>query len=146
MEIFSSVELVNGVYVAQIGVGDLPPRHFDAGHELYHRESFGPLRRPEDDASGLSPVEREAFRQFGEPIVECGGTATSGENTFTLPSDPRRMPSQFPVKKQWAISDFANAAAIAALYISTMVTRMTTAKTTQIGLSATGVGRAITTV
>lgn len=96
---------------------------------------------------GLTPVEREAFRNFGEPLIECGGDFDDGDGlTFSLPSDARRFPSQFPVKQLFSLSDEADANDRAVLYRTTIETRLVTARDAQTQ-KITGVsGRFITSL
>ena len=82
MEIETSLEIINDTYRAQIGI--------TSGR----------------GSRGLSPIEAQGFQQFGDQIVECGGVITlNGGGTFTLPTNPLRFPSQFPVIQLFSIAD-----------------------------------------
>lgn len=80
----------------------------------------------------LTPVEREAFRNFGEPVVDCGGEFDDGDGlVFNLPTDERRFPSQFPVKQLFSLEDNADANDRAVLYRTTIEQRLVTARDEQ---------------
>lgn len=64
------------------------------------------------DRDGFTPVEIEAVANGGEPLIECGGDiVVEGEGAieFTLPTDERYFPSQFPVKQKFSADDFEDA-------------------------------------
>ena len=86
MEIRSTIRLTNNLYQAEIALGE----------------------------NGLTPVENEALAQFGQPSIECGGefgttgtTGATGTNTyFTLPSNAKLFPANFPIKESFSLLDF----------------------------------------
>jgi hypothetical protein len=121
MQIESTNYLVDGRYEVQIG-----------------------LAKPLDTA--LTPVEKQAFDTFGEPVVDCGGTFTTEGLTFTLPTDQRWFPSQFPVKQVFALADHSDANARAQLFRSTIQTRLVAARDAQIALSPGTTGRTVSTL
>lgn len=97
---------------------------------------------------GLSPVEEEALSHFGEPIIQCGGEFTDGDAlTFTLPENHKRFPSQFPVKKRFAIEDFPDDAAdMALLWRDTIKARIAAAVTAKRNTSAGTTGEEISVI
>lgn len=112
MEIRSTIRLTNNLYQAEIALGE----------------------------NGLTPVENEALAQFGQPSIECGGsfgttgtTGATGTNTyFTLPSNAKLFPSNFPIKESFSLLDYPvgttappNAAVRADLWRDTVVSRIT---------------------
>jgi len=100
------------------------------------------------DPQALSPAARANLAEFGEWLVNAGDeTFTSGAATIALPSDPRRFPSQFPVKKIFAVADLgaAPAAAIAALYRTFIEAAIVDAKDTALNLTPSA-GRWVSTV
>lgn len=84
------------------------------------------LDQGEDQA--LTPVEREAIRQNGELVVDCGGAFT-GPPAFTLPTKELRFPSQFPAVQLFNTDDFADAESRANVFKNTVSTRIATALT-----------------
>lgn len=82
------------------------------------------LDQGEDQA--LTPVEREAVRQNGEPVVDCGGAFT-GPPAFTLPSRELRFPSQFPVVQLFNTDDYADAESRANVFKAEVSARIVTA-------------------
>lgn len=82
------------------------------------------LDQGEDQA--LTPVEREAIRQNGEPVVDCGGAFT-GPPSFTLANRELRFPSQFPVIQLFNTTDYADAEARANVFKDTVSARIATA-------------------
>lgn len=73
----------------------------------------------------LSGKELDAIREFGNFLVNFGGTFTDGPLTFTLPDDERSVPIQLPVKQNFYVSDYEDDTAAAAnLYATTIKTRI----------------------
>lgn len=103
MEIISYIRLVNNAYAVEMDLAD----------------------------NGLTPVEAESIRNFGEPTIEVGGDFDDGDAlTFTLAGEDRKFPSQFPIKTTFSISDYpTDANARAVLYRDTLRTRLDVAVT-----------------
>jgi cation transport regulator ChaB len=77
----------------------------------------------EEDA--LTPLEKDAIKQNGDPIVECGGDFS--DPTFTLPSKELRFPSQFPVVQLFNTDDYEDAEDRANSYAGTVTARIVAA-------------------
>lgn len=101
MVLRKTITLLNKTYHVQIGL--------DQGEEF-----------------ALTPVEREAIRQNGEPVVDCGGAFT-GPPAFTLPARELRFPSQFPVVQLFNTDDYANAEDRANVFKDAVSARIVTA-------------------
>lgn len=84
------------------------------------------------DTNGFTPVEQEAVTQFGEPTIACGGSFDDGGGlTYTLDTNDKLFPSQFPVKEKFSTVDYpSNANARAVLWRDTIKTRIDAAITT----------------
>jgi hypothetical protein len=121
MEIETRIDQCDNAYSVQIGLANCP-----------------------EDA--LTPVERQAFQAFGEPVVDVGGSFSGEDLSFTLPSDQRRFPSQFPVKQVFSLADNSDANARAVLYQTTIQARLVAARNTQTEKSDGTVGRFVTTL
>ena len=116
MEIISNIRLVSNTYEVEIDLAQ----------------------------GGLTPVEAEAIRQFGEPVTETGGEFDNGSGLeFELPEADRKFPSQFPVKAVFSLADNANANARAILFKDTIIQRLTTSVIDIRELSAGITGREI---
>lgn len=78
---------------------------------------------------GLSLAEQEAISQFGEPVIDCGGSFDDQAGlTYTLATNEKLFPSQFPVKELFSTEDFpSDASARADLWKSTVIARLTSA-------------------
>jgi hypothetical protein len=104
----------------------------------------------------VTSAEQEKLTQFGDPLVEIGGTFTGsvtrpGEDTpvsvtFTLSARAVRLPSGFPVKRVFDLVDSADADVQAKVWADTIKTRMTTAKTTLMAQVSPLEGRTVTTI
>jgi len=103
MEIESKIRLVNNAYSVELDLAD----------------------------GGLTPVELQAIRNYGEPVVSAGGLFDDGAGlTYTLPDDDRKFPSQFPVKYTFSLADYpSDANDRAVLFRQTMKTRIDAAVT-----------------
>lgn len=103
---------------------------------------------PDDrlSGSGLTPVEYEAFARFGEPVIDCGGTFTLGEGTFTLPANELRYPSQFPILQLFALDDFADAGDRADAFRAQILAKLAAAKDAVLEKQANHVGTQISTL
>ncbi len=105
---------------------------------------------------GMSPAESEAIARFGEPTIDAGGSITGSatrpgdddptEVTLTLPSKVVRVPSEFPIKEVFSFDDTDDADVRAEVWRTTMVTRVTAAKTSVIAQAANFVGETLATV
>jgi hypothetical protein len=121
MEIEVFVKPVNNTYEVQVGLSREP--------------------------GSLTPVEVAAFLNFGEPLVDCGGSFDNDAGcAYTLPTDQRLFPSQFPVKQIFSLVDFGDAAIRANLYYTTLQTRLAAARTTQTNKTTGTVGHFVTSV
>lgn len=86
----------------------------------YHVE----IRVPASGA--FTPVEQEALRRVGEPVISCGGEFTDGDAiTFTLGTNDRKFPSSFPVKQVFSLIDDENAGDHAQVWETVMKERIT---------------------
>ena len=95
---------------------------------------------------GLTPVEKEAIANYGEPVITAGGLfdAGGGGLSYTLGDDDRKFPSQFPVKKTFSRADYpSDANDRAVLYRTTLKTRLDTAMTALRSRAAGTTGREI---
>lgn len=117
MEIESTIRLVGNVYNVEIDLA----------------------------TDGFTPTEQEVVEQFGEPLVDIGGSFTDGGSlSYTLTSEDRRFPSQFPIKVQFSRVDYPDdAAERAGVYRSTLITRITAAITTLRGYTVSNLGHDI---
>ena len=127
MKINSSVEIVNDTYIAAVGV------------------------------LGLTPVEQLAVDQFGEPVVDVGGSFSgsltrpgAGSPTtvaYVLPSKQYSLPSTFPVNQPFSLLDFPDDADVRAeVYRQTILTRIASARTAILARAAYFVGETVTTI
>jgi hypothetical protein len=86
------------------------------------------------DVEELSAAEQEGVEKFGEPLVETGGEFVGTivppqENeaitvSFTLPTEPRRMPSQFPVQQTFDRRDLSDAGVVAKVWADEIESRL----------------------
>lgn len=77
------------------------------------------------ERDGLTPVEIEAISNKGEPLVSCGGVIEGDNNLeFTLDTDDRYFPSQFPVKQKFSEDDYENAHARSVAWIDAIKSRV----------------------
>ncbi len=105
---------------------------------------------------GTTPVEDAQLSEFGEPLVDVGGTITGSATrpdagspttvTITLPSKLVRLTSQFPVKEVFSLDDDSDADVMAKVWRNTIVARITAAKTTLMDLTENFVGETVTTI
>lgn len=118
MDIKSTIRLTNNVYHAEI--------------DLYE----------------LTLVEQDVINKFGEPTIDCGGSFDDQMGlTFTLDTDERKFPSQFPCKKSWDRADYpSDADDRAALWRDTIKTRIDTAVTALRALTYDNLGTEIAPV
>lgn len=83
----------------------------------------------------LTAEEQEALAKFGGWSIDIGGEFDDGQGlSFTLPTTIRLFPQQFPVKRLFDRQDQADANDRAALWLTTVVGRITTAQTAALGL------------
>ena len=74
--------------------------------------------------------EDALLAQFGEPLVETGGTFDDGSLTFTLPTDPRKLKSGLGgVMQTFDSEDYADAENRANLWAITVQNRIRDAVT-----------------
>lgn len=78
------------------------------------------------EPDGVSGRERDVLDQFGEPVVDCGGTFTSGSLTFTLDALAIRVPTDLALaSRSFSRADYPTEAnARAELYRLTVLTRI----------------------
>jgi hypothetical protein len=99
------------------------------------RTTILPSQSRYDATIALDPVgepisgrEQDALRQFGDMVIDFGGSFTQGQIAFTLPTDMRAVPLQLPVKQRFSIADYSDdTAAVAGLWASTVEARITNA-------------------
>lgn len=78
----------------------------------------------------LTAEEQQALSQFGPWLVDLGGEFDDQQGlTFTLPHTNRQLPQQFPVKRLFDLKDDQDANARAVLWLETLITRITDART-----------------
>jgi hypothetical protein len=99
---------------------------------------------------GLNPHEQTRLKQFGLPIVECGGEFELGdespEEIFELPSDSRIFPEQFPVKQCFPISAYGeNAAIMAASWAEQVTDRVVSGVAEKVSMIPGNTGSFVTT-
>lgn len=118
MEIAYSITPVSGSYVVQFQLGT--------------------------SAKPVSGREQDQLNAFGDMQVDFGG-AFSGDPAFTLPTDVRAVPRQFPIAYDFDVADYADEAeanAAAVIYRDTIKTRIGEAlgilMAKEIGTSGTG--------
>jgi hypothetical protein len=127
MKIESSIEIVNDVYVVQIGV------------------------------PSVSPVEQEALNQFGDPTVDVGGefegtlTRPSGGDpvsvSYTLPNKLYQLPSTFPVQQVFSLEDYPDDADVRAeVYRQIVIARITSARVSLLAKVPSWVGETVNTL
>lgn len=123
MEIATQLRLVNDSYNVSVGLAADP------------------------GATPLTPAEVQAFQEFGDQVVECGGTIGSGEGAFTLPTNPLRFPSQFPVIQTFSVADLtlSGAQAQAAAWRTQIQTLIIAARDALMSRSVGSTGRTLTT-
>lgn len=108
------------------------------------------------DVPALSPQEQELVNQFGEPVVETGGTISGsatrpGEQnptavSFVLATGPRQLPSEFPVKKLFSLEDNDTADLMAVVYRTTLESRLSAARSALVARAPNFVGETVTTL
>jgi hypothetical protein len=96
----------------------------------------------------LTPLEQQIISQFGGPDIETGGDINGGEGSasFTLPSRPRRLPDEFPVKFVVSRDDHEDAGLRAHTWKQVMEARITSAKTALLALDPEFVSETRTTI
>lgn len=94
---------------------------------LMHKTFYVQIGLDYTESEALSPVEREAIKQNGEPAVNCGGNFGEDPVLFSLPSRELRFPSQFPVVQLFNTDDFEDAENRANLYKDVITARIATA-------------------
>lgn len=96
------------------------------------------------ERDGLSPVEAEAIDTKGEPLVDCGGLIEGeGDLEFTLDSDDRYFPSQFPVKQKFSEDDYENAYERSVAWSNAIKTRIQNGVTSKRALTVRPAGMEI---
>jgi hypothetical protein len=123
MEIESRISLTEATYRVQVGLAASP--------------------------TALTPVEREAVAQFGEPVIELGGAFTQADPslTFSLPAAQARFPGQFPISQAFSLADYAeDANERAVLFRNTLITRLEAARTALLTQSAGTTGTQVTII
>lgn len=100
-------------------------------------------------------LEDELMDQYGEPLIEVGGSFSGTVNLpgggtqaadFTLPAEQRRLKSDFPLVKYFDLDDDADSDVDARLYADTIATRITTAKNTLLTNDQNFVSESVTTI
>lgn len=126
MKIRSTIDIIDRVYTVQVGV------------------------------EGVTPAEQELLRQFGMPEVAVGGDFSGSATrpgdvsptavTFSLATETRRLPQDFPVKQVFSLDDAATADVQAVVFQNTINSRITSALTTLKAMVPNFVGESLTTV
>jgi len=119
MRLADTIELIDNAYHVQIGLAE---------------------------ERGLTPVEQEAFANFGDAVVDVGGEFSTEGLTFTLPTRDVFFPSGFPVKQIFSLDDFNDANARAVLWRDTIKTRIIAQRDAWLAKSVGNVDENITTV
>lgn len=79
----------------------------------------------------LTDQEQEALAKFGGWSIDLGGEFDDGQGlTFSLPHKIRLFPQQFPTKRLFDRRDYDDANARAELWLTTVVARINSARTT----------------
>ena len=126
MKIHSSVELVSDTYLATVGI------------------------------QAISPVEEEAIARFGEPVVEVGGTFTGSltrpgagaptDVSYVLPARQYSLPTNFPVQQAFSLLDYVDADVRAETFRTTILARITAARSALLARVANYVGETLSTI
>lgn len=100
------------------------------------------------DTNGLTPVEKDVITKYGEPTISCGGEFTDGVDlTYTLATNDKKFPSQFPVKQSFSRVDYPDDAYDRAdLWIETLKTKIDTAVTALRAIPETLVGTTVSNI
>lgn len=133
MELKTDIKLVNNIYHAVVGLGD----------------------------NGLTSAETEAINSFGAPYVSCGGefgttgtTGSTGTNTyFTLDSNDKLFPTNFPIKQTFSLADYPEgttappaASKRANTWRNAIVDRVTAAVIAKRAVSSLYIGQTVQTI
>lgn len=100
MQTKATVRLLNGVYHAEISLGDEP---------------------------ALSAAESEAINQFGPVSVEVGGSVETPGQTVVLPSNSINIPGGLPIKQTFDLADYTEANALAQAWVTLVKNRISVA-------------------
>jgi hypothetical protein len=101
------------------------------------------------DTDSLSADDLLRIKKFGAPSINFGGSFDDGDGlTFTLPDQYQDLPSGFPIRKSFSLSDPFDTDSLAKfeLYRTTIQSRVTTAITDLRGLSDSFTGEFITNI
>lgn len=108
------------------------------------------------DVVEFSNLEKEFINKFGSPVIELGGlfegdlvdpnTSELVSVSFSLPTKPRRLDVDFPQNQIFDSFDFVDAPFRAKLFIDTIVSRITLAKSILMSKNAPFVGEFLTTI
>lgn len=99
--------------------------------------------------------EAETLAQYGEPLVETGGTVTGsatrpGEGatsvTLSLPAEQRRLLADFPLVRVFDLGDDADADVQARVYADTIASRVASARNALMSNSSHFIGETTTTL
>jgi len=112
--------------------------------------------RVEISVYDFSAVEEELVSQFGEPIIEIGGSFAGSETrpgeavpttvNFELPAEQRRWDSDFPVVKIFDLDDDVDSDVKAKVFGDEIVSRLQTAKNALVAQSAAFTGETTITI
>ena len=96
------------------------------------------------DVNDFSAVEEEKLLQFGDPLIETGGSFKGMYDNvavdYSLPTDPRRLTNDFPVCKCFDREDYEDAEERAVVFRLTLEQRIRQARAVLLSREARAVG------
>ena len=88
--------------------------------------------------SAITSSEREHLAQFGDVLVDIGGTVDPATGAdLELPEKQVYMPSSLPVIQKFDLADLANAQSLAEAWVELVKTNLGTAVTALLAKTAT---------
>lgn len=112
--------------------------------------------RAQVGVDNLTSLEKDLVQSFGEPLVEVGGNFTDtltrpGDDDptsvdFTLSTEQRQLPSQFPVVRFFDLADDSDADLHAKVFADEVVSRITVAKNELVANAAALEGETTVTI
>lgn len=139
MTLVKSITLINDTYWAQVGIPMAPVSLYKPQEKCACAEGAIPP---------FTPLELSRLAQFGEPVVETGGLVemTDPGDNFTLPTDQRVFPSQFPVKQGFGTADYEDALAAATAWRDLVVANITAAMESLVDENPGAIGTEISVI
>lgn len=99
------------------------------------------------EANGLTHEEASAIHRHGEPVIQCGGSFSYGVGqTYELPAQDLRFPSQFPAKQQFSLEDFEAASDMALGWREAIKQRLDTAVTALRNKAVANIGHEVVNI